>query len=53
MDYQSAVSQRADTQSTYDVTKELEKFLLPSVGGMLNYFPPFKSTDSMKCVREL
>jgi hypothetical protein len=34
-------------------TSKLGEFLFAPVGRMLKYFPPFKRTDFVKCVREL
>ena len=54
MELTSAVSQRSDTYSTYEASKNiLGEFLFPSVCRMLQSFPPFKCTDFVKCVREL
>jgi hypothetical protein len=51
MDYHltSAMSQRTDTHSMYEVSK---KIIFPSVGCMLQPFLPFKCTDFMKYVVE-
>ena len=53
----SALIQRADTYSTYEVCKKKKKtlgdFLRPSEGGMLQSFPPFKCAYFLKCIREL
>lgn len=49
----SAMSQRADTKSTWGgVQRELGEFLYPSVGHIFSFLP-FKCTIFMKCVTEL
>jgi len=50
----SAVLQRADTYSIYEVRKnKLTEFFFPSVGRILQSFPPFKWANFVKCVTEL
>jgi len=49
----AVVLQRAETYSIYEVQKKLSKFFFPSVGRILQSFPPLKWTDFVKCVREL
>jgi hypothetical protein len=50
----SAVSQRANIEHLWNMErKKLGEFLFPSVGRLLQSFPPFKYTDFMKCAQEL
>ena len=51
----AAVLQRADTYSIYEVRggKKLSEFFFPSLGRILQSFPPLKWTDFVRCVREL
>jgi hypothetical protein len=47
------VTEGEHIESILRYAKKLGEFLFPSVGNMLQSFPPLKFTDFMKCVRKL